>query len=156
MPFRYRLLMALGWAVLVGAPLVAWRLAQPEQGAVVAYGGGGARWVAAVAVALPSALVAALLLLNGALRARAGARGGAFTPGAADRALVAASVAAGWACATVSGAALLGAMVFGGPPGIIGGFGLLLVLFAFVGRGRTVAPGYRSEGGRPRPRADDV
>jgi hypothetical protein len=47
-------------------------------------------------------------------------------------------------------------MVFGGPLGIIGGFGLLIVLFAFVGRGRGVSPEYRPTGGRRRPRADEV
>ena len=64
-------------------------------------------------------------------------------------ALVAASRAAGWACAGASGLALLLAMVFGGPLGIIGGFGLLLVAFSLVGRGRTPAPGYRANAGRP-------
>jgi hypothetical protein len=122
--------MVLGWAVLVGAPLAAWRLARPDAGPAVAYGGGGASWGAAAAVALPSALAAALLLLNGALRARRGE----LALGAADRALAVASAVAGWACAAVSGLALLAAMVFGGPLGIIGGFGLLIVLFAFVRR----------------------
>ncbi len=153
---RYRLLMLLGWAALAGGPLAAWRLARPDRGAAVAYGATSASWVAAAGVALPSALAAALLLLNGALRARGRLRRGELAAGAGDRALVAASVAAGWACAGVSGLALLLAMAFGGPLGIIGGFGLLLVLFAFVGRGRGVAPGYRSEGGRRRPRADEV
>ncbi len=153
---RYRLLMLLGWAVLAGGPLLAWRAARPDRGAAVAYGGTSGSWAAAVGVALPSALAAALLLHNGALRARARRRRGEVAPGAGDRLLVAASVAAGWACAGVSGAALAVAMAFGGPLGIIGGFGLLIVLFAFVGRGRTPAPGYRSQGGRRRPRADEV
>jgi hypothetical protein len=153
---RYRLLMLLGWAVLLGGPLVAWRAARPDQGAAVAYGASTGSWVAAVAVGLPSALAAALLLLNGALRARGRHRRGELALGAPDRALVATSVVAGWTCAGISGVALLGAMVFGGPLGIIGGFGLLMVLFAFVGHGRGVAPGYRAQGGRRRPRADEV
>ncbi len=152
---RYRLLMLLGWAALAGGPLLAWRLARPDP-AVATYGGGGTAWGAAVVVALPSALAAALLLLNGALRARGAQRRGDLALGAGDRALVAARAAAGWACAGVSGLALLVAMAFGGPLGIIGGFGLLLVLFAFVGRGRAPAAGYRAQGGRPRPRADDL
>ncbi len=146
---RYRLLMLLGWAVLAGAPLAAWRLARPDP-AAVAYGGGGAAWAAALTVALPSALAAALLLLNGALRARGGQRRGDLALGAGDRALVALSAAAGWLCAGACGLALLTAAVFGGPIGIIGAFGLLIVLFAFVGRGRAPAPGYRAGPGRPR------
>ena len=153
---RYRLLMLLGWLALAGGPLLGWLAGRPDQGPAVAYGGGGARWAAALGAAVPAVFAAALLLLNGALRARARHRRGELPLGVADRALVAASRAAGWACAGASGLALLIAMVFGGPLGIIGGFGLLLVLFAFVGRGRGVAPGYRPQGGRRRPRADEV
>ncbi len=153
---RYRLLILLGWAALVGGPLLGWRLGRPAPSAYQAYGASPVGWLTALGVGLPAALVAALLLLNGALRARGRHRRGELALGAGDRALVAASAAAGWACAAVFGVALLTAMVFGGPPGIIGGFGLLIVLFAFVGRGRTVAPGYRSQGGRRRPRADEV
>jgi hypothetical protein len=153
---RYRLLMLAGWAVLVGAPFAAWRLARPADGPAVAYGGGGGSWVAAAAVALPSALAAALLLLNGALRARAQHRRAELRPGVGDRVLVALSRVAGWVCTGVSGLALLTAMIFGGPLGIIGGFGLLIVLFAFVGHGRGVSPEYRPTGGRRRPRADEV
>jgi len=153
---RYRLLMLLGWAVLVGGPLLGWRAGRPDPSVFTAYGSTPGRWGTALGVALPSAFAAALLLLNGALRARARYGRGELSLGAADRTLVALSRVAGWACAAVSGAALLAAMVFGGPLGIIGGFGLLLVLFAFVGRGRTPAPGYRAQGGRRRPRADEV
>jgi hypothetical protein len=141
--------MLLGWAALAGGPLLAWRLARPDP-AVATYGGGGTAWGAAVVVALPSALAAALLLLNGALRARGAQRRGDLALGAGDRALVLLSTAAGWLCVGVCGLALLAAAVFGGPIGIIGAFGLLIVLFAFVGRGRAPAAGYRAGPGRPR------
>lgn len=153
---RYRLLMLLGWAVLVGGPLLGWRAGRPDPNAFTAYGNTAGGWATALGVAVPSAFAAALLLLNGALRARARHRRGALTLGTGDRALVLLSQVAGWACVGVSGLALLAAAVFGGPLGIIGAFGLLLVLFAFVGRGRGVAPGYKAQGGRRRPRADEV
>ena len=140
--------MLLGWAALLGGPLAGWAAARPAD-AAVAYGGAAAGWPVVLGAAVPSAFAAALLLLNGALRAHARHRRGELALGAADRALVAASRAAGWACAAASGLALAGAMIFGGPLGIIGGFGLLIVLFSLVGRGRTADPSYRPNAGRP-------
>jgi hypothetical protein len=140
--------MLLGWAALVGGPAAGW-LAARRDAAAVAYGASPAGWPGVAAALVPSVAAGALLLLNGGLRARGRARSGAWAPGAADRALVAASVVAGWACAAASGLALLTAMIFGGPLGIIGGAGLLLVLFSFVGRGKAPAPGYRANAGRP-------
>jgi hypothetical protein len=86
---RYRLLMLLGWLALAGGPLLGWLAGRPDQGPAVAYGGGGARWAAALGAAVPAVFAAALLLLNGALRARARHRRGELALGVADRALVA-------------------------------------------------------------------
>ncbi len=145
---RYRLFMLLGWAALLGGPLAGWLAARPAE-AAVAYGGTASRWPTVAVALAPSLFAAALLLLNGALRADARRRVGGLSLAAGDRALVGASRWAGWACAAVCGVGLVGAMVFGGPLGIIGGFGLLLVLFSLVGRGRAPAAGYRANAGKP-------
>lgn len=150
---RYRLLMLLGWAALAGGPLAGWRLGRPGADVAV-YGGAAPRWPMVLGAAVPSVAAAALLLLNGALRADARARRGELAPGAADRALAAASRWAGWACAAATAFALGTAMLLGGPLGIIGGFALLLVTFSLVGRGRAPAPGYRPNPGRPRDVGD--
>lgn len=146
---RYRVLMLAGWAVLVGGPAAAWAWLGPR-GDAVAYGGGVGRWVGAGLALVPSALAAALLLLNGALRAGARAGRGELALGTADRALVAAGRVGGWACAAVGGVGLAAAMVAGGPLGIIFGLGLVFVAFSLVGRGRTPDPSARVNAGRPR------
>ena len=142
--------MLLGWAALVGGPLAGWLAGRTDPG-LAAYGaqGGAERWPVVLGLALPSVLAGALLLLNGALRARARAGRGELALGRGDRALVEASRLAGWACVAVLGVALAAAMAFGGPLGIIGGFGLLLAAFSLVGRGRTPAAGYRANAGKP-------
>jgi hypothetical protein len=145
--------MLLGWAALAGGPLAGWALGAADANAV-AYGGTPARWPAVLGAAVPSAFAAALLLLNGALRARARAARGALALRGADRALVEASRWAGWACVALCAFALGTAMLLGGPLGLIGGFGLLIVLFSLAGRGRAPAPGYRVNPGRPRDIGD--
>ncbi len=130
-PLR-RVLLVLGWALLVLGPVVGVLFfARPVDDAVVAYGTTPpSRVLAALRVAGPGAVVAGLLFLVVTARIR---RSGAPLVGV-DGGLVAASELAGWALAAVAAILLLGVMVFGGPPGIIGGFALALVVFSLVGR----------------------
>lgn len=129
-----RALLVLGWVVLVAGPVAGVLLfARPVDEAVVAYGATPpSRVLAALEGAAPAALVAGVLFLviPGRVR-RSGAR-----LSAGDRSLVGASELAGWALAAVGAVLALGVMVFGGPPGIIGGFVAAFVVFSLIGRKR--------------------
>ncbi|GJG85347.1 hypothetical protein tb265_05280 [Gemmatimonadetes bacterium T265] len=129
-----RALLLAGWALLVLAPVAgALFLAPAVDSAAVAYGSAPpSRALAALEGAVPGGVVAAVLFLVVTGRVR---RSGAPLAGA-DRSLVAASELAGWALGAVGAVVVLGAMVFGGPPGIIGGFATAIVVFSLLGRGR--------------------
>ena len=129
-----RALLVLGWAVLVAGPVLGvLLLARPADETAVAYGATPpSRVLAAVEGAAPAVLVAAVLFLVVPRRVR---RSGAPLS-AGDRSLVGASELAGGLLAAVGGVLVLGAMVFGGPPGIIGGFATAFVAFSLVGRKR--------------------
>ncbi len=136
-----RALLVAGWVLLVLGPLAgALLLARPLDEAVVAYGSTPpSRVLAALEGGVPAGVVVAVLFLVVPARVR---RSGVRLRGA-DDALVAASELAGWVLAAVGAVLLLGVMVFGGPPGIIGGFATVIVVFSLAGRGRR-----RSASGR--------
>ncbi len=138
-----RALLALGWALLVAGPVAgALLLARPVDPTVVAYGATPpSRSLAALEGAVPVGVVAAVLFLVVTGRVR---RSGARLAGA-DGALVEASELAGWVLAAIGAVLLVGAMVFGGPPGIIGGFATVIIVFSLLGRSKR-----RSRDGEPR------
>ena len=136
-PLR-RALLALGWALLVIGPMLGVLvLARPLDPTVVAYGTTPpSRALAALGGMVPAGLAAGVLflVLPGRVR-RSGER-----LGRADGALVGASELAGWVLAAIGAVLVFGAMVFGGPPGIIGGFATALVTVSIVGRRRRRSP----------------
>lgn len=131
--------MCVGWAALVLAPFAgALLFVRPEDATAVAYGSTPpSRGLAALEAAVPAGIVARVLFTVVAGRVR---RSGERL-GRGDEALVAASQLAGWALAAIGAVLLLGVMVFGGPPGIIGGFATFILLFSIAGRGRRRAAG---------------
>ncbi len=135
-PLR-RLLLALGWVLLVAAPVAASvYLVRPVDEAVVAYGATPpSRALAAAEGGAPAAVVAAVLFLVVTGRVR---RSGLRLSGP-DRRLVGASELAGQLLAALGAVLGFGVMVFGGPPGIIGGFATVIVVFSLLGRRRRAS-----------------
>lgn len=133
MTTRRRALLLAGWLLLVAGPaLGAWTVPRVDA-AAIAYGSEPPSVALAVLRgAAPAAVLAAavfLVVVPRVRRTEGGLRG-------FDGALVAASELAGWALAALGAIAVLGVMVFGGPPGIIGGFALAILAFSLLGRSR--------------------
>ena len=129
---RRRALLVLGWALLVVGPVLgALWFARPIDPAVVAYGSTPpSRGLAALGGLVPAGIVASALFLVITGRVRR-----ARDPlGPRDRVLVEASELAGWVLAAIGGVLVFGVMVFGGPPGIIGGFATAIIVFSLLGR----------------------
>ncbi len=137
-PLR-RALLLVGWAVLLLGPLAgALVFVRAEDPTAVAYGSTPpSRALAALEAAVPAGVVAGALFSVVAARVR---RSGTLLA-RPDEMLVAASQLAGWLLAAVGAVLLLAAMIFGGPPGIIGGFATFIVVFSLAGRGRRRAAG---------------
>ena len=126
-----RLLLVGGWVLLVLGPLVGALLVGAEDATAIAYGNTPpSRALGALEGAVPAWIVAGVLFL--VVTGRVRRADGRLAP--PDEALVGASQLAGWALAAVGAVLVLAAMIFGGPPGIIGGFALVIVTFSLLGR----------------------
>ena len=146
-----RALLIVGWAVLLLGPLAgALVFVRPEDATAVAYGSTPpSRALAALEAAVPAGIAAGVLfsVIGGRVR-RAGAR---LSP--VDELLVTWSQMAGWLLTAIGAVLLLAVMVFGGPPGIIGGFATFILVFSLAGRGRRrrATSEIGSVGGSERP-----